>query len=143
MRFRFQSLTTAFKVVGIIANISVWFLALYLLAERWVQPAPSGWSPLAALFVGPAPPPTVDYKDFVSILLTALGVMIAVGSVGLALMALFGWAEGRKMVEKAINDAIVNNLTPKTARAALEAGSSDTTAEEASDIVQTLNDGNG
>ena len=44
--------------------------------------------------------PTVEYKDFVSILLTALGVMIALAAVAAALAAVWGFEFLRKEMHK-------------------------------------------
>lgn len=49
--------------------------------------------------------PNIEYKDFVSILLTALAVMIAIAAVIAALAAIWGFAVLREEVSKAASSA--------------------------------------
>ena len=68
--------------------------------------------------VGGGPVPVaVDYKDFVTILLTAVAVMIAIGTIALAGLAVFGYAEGRRMVETIVRQAVRDTLGPAIFRA--------------------------
>lgn len=49
--------------------------------------------------------PTIEYKDFVAILLTAIGVMIAIAAVVAALGAIWGFGVLRAEVKKAATEA--------------------------------------
>jgi hypothetical protein len=76
---------------------------------------------------GPSGSPVLEYKDFVSILLTALGVMIAIGAVLAAVAAVWGFETLRKettnaavltatrVAEEKINE-IVPGLVEKAAK---------------------------
>jgi len=84
---------------------------------------------------GSAVPVTVDYKDFVSILLTALGVMIGLGSIGVAAVAVFGYAEGRKMVEGIVRQAVNDQLQPAIFRAREDAAAAQSPSVEGNSIA--------
>jgi len=86
-------------------------------------------------------PVTVDYKDFVSILLTALGVMIGLGSIGVAAVAVFGYAEGRKMVELIVRQAVREQLITAFVREQ-EARSTRTSSVDGNRIATQGDDGN-
>jgi len=58
-----------------------------------VTPAPIFWG----IFQKPSPP-SVDYKDFVSILLTGLGLMIGIGAFFIAIVAVWGYKEAKDLV---------------------------------------------
>src|SRR6202034_452067 len=71
---------------------------------------------LVALFLalqkGPAgPQPLVEYKDFVSILLTAIAVMIAVGAVIAAFAAIWGFDLLRREIVKTATDTATKVAT--------------------------------
>jgi NADH:ubiquinone oxidoreductase subunit 4 (subunit M) len=68
----------------------------------------------------PGGAPVVEYKDFVSILLTALGVMIALGAVLAALAAIYGFETIRKEAVHAaeqtaarVAESKVNEIVPR------------------------------
>ncbi len=48
--------------------------------------------------------PSLEYKDFVSILLTAIGVMIAVLTIFLAVVALWGYAQLKEEARRVADD---------------------------------------
>ncbi len=87
--------------------------------------------------------PEVEYKDFVAILLTALGVMIALGSGLAAVLAIVGYSEGRNMIERFVKAEVKANLPPAIARLQMDQKPSETTSADADRIAQALDDING
>ncbi len=95
--------------------------------------------------------PAVEYKDYVSILLTALSVMIALGSIFVASLAVIGFGEAKKYIDnltsKTLENLVNERLSPAVERA-LEAerqksaenqeGSDDLTDEEVAEIIKVL-----
>ena len=88
-------------------------------------------------------PPSIEYKDYVGILLTALAVMIALGSGLIATLAVFGYAEGRKMIERVVKEEVRFHLEPTLARLQMDQKPSETSAADADQIARALDDVNG
>ncbi len=87
--------------------------------------------------------PQVEYKDFVAILLTALAVMIGLGSGLVAVLAIFGYSEGRKMIERLVKAEVTAHLLPTLARIQMDQNPSETTAAQADKIAHALDDADG
>jgi hypothetical protein len=71
---------------------------------------------MAAYFIGasgraPDEHPPFEYKDFVSILLTALGVMIAVAAVAAAIAAVWGFEFLRREMSRIARDTAIETAT--------------------------------
>ena len=80
------------KIVGTLANAAAWVVALYFMFSRASH---QRWFGFPAIGAGPS----VEYKDFIAILLTVLAVMIGIAAFMVALVAIWGIAEGKKMLE--------------------------------------------
>src|SRR4051812_24815690 len=52
----------------------------------------------------------LEYKDFIAILLTALGVMIAVAALAIAMLAIWGFEAGRKLLLESAQAAAVTHV---------------------------------
>jgi hypothetical protein len=118
------------KIVGTLINVAVWVVAIYFLFSR---SAHQRWFGFPSVGEGPS----VEYKDFVSILLTVLAVMIGVAAFIVALVAIWGIAEGRKMLESIARDIAeqaaikrVNDLVPRMVDEALAFDQSQPDVEE-------------
>ncbi len=90
-------------------------------------------------------PQDIEYKDFVAILLTAVIVMLAVLTAVLALFAVWGFSvirdEARVAAEREAAKVARDVAGSVAARTALEATPTETTANEAGEIAQAMNDG--
>jgi uncharacterized membrane protein YcjF (UPF0283 family) len=67
--------------------------------------------------------PTIEYKDFVSILLTALAVMIAIAAVIAALAAIWGFAVLREEASKSAAEAArdeTRKIIPRLVKEAMD-----------------------
>jgi hypothetical protein len=113
-------------------NVALGVLVVYMLA-RGYQPPPKDAQ-------------TIEYKDFISILLTGLAVMLAVGTIMIAAAAVWGFEAIRKEVRISA-DAVARETSmrvakevagPVAARTAREVGPSDTSPVEAGEIVDAL-----
>jgi hypothetical protein len=113
-------------------NVALGLLVLWFLAR--------GYKPL------PKEAQALEYKDFISILLTGLGLMMAVGTVMLAAAAIWGFEAIRKEIRISA-DAIARETAtlvakevagPVAARTAREVGPSDTSPTEAGELVDAL-----
>ncbi|MGE0753136.1 MAG: hypothetical protein AB7K64_21405 [Variibacter sp.] len=89
---------------------------------------------------------TLEYKDFVAILLTALGVMIAVGAFFIAILAVWTYKNAMELIESAARDE-AKTVATKTAegvagsvaaRTTMDAPISETDAQEAEAIVAAV-----
>jgi hypothetical protein len=99
---------------------------------------------------GYQPPPkdaqTIEYKDFITILLTGLAVMLAAGTVVIAAAAVWGFEAIRKEVR--ISAEVIARETsarvakevaaPVAARTAREVAPSETSPGEADELVDAL-----
>jgi hypothetical protein len=112
----------------IIFNVSLGILVLYFLA-RGYQPAPKDAQ-------------TIEYKDFISILLTGLAVMIAVATVFLAAAAIWGFEairrEAKASAEIEARETATTVARAVATRTARETLPSDTSVTEAEAIVGAL-----
>jgi hypothetical protein len=113
-------------------NIALGVLVLYFLM-RGYQPPPKETQ-------------TIEYKDFISILLTGLAVMMAVGTIMIAAAAVWGFEAIRKEVRISA-DAVARETATRIARevagpiatrTAREVGPSDTSPGEAGELVDAL-----
>jgi hypothetical protein len=109
----------------VLCNVALGILVLYFLS-RGYQPPPKASQ-------------TIEYKDFISILLTGLAVMIAVMTVFLAAAAIWGYERIRRDVlvaaeveARKVATAVSTVVATRTAR---ETPPSDTSAEDAEAIA--------
>lgn len=109
-------------------------------------------------------PPSVDYKDFVSLLLTALGLMIAIGAFFIAVFAFWGYREATELVKRTaeevakaeVAEQVPSLVTPELVSTALKIDPSiiinalretkdtlfsDIDSEDAAGIVNALDEG--
>ncbi len=121
-------------VMSVLFNASIAVIALYLFLRPGTVHIPV-FHPRRVIT-----PPTVEYKDFVAILLTALGVMIALGSGLIAVLAIFGYSEGRKMIEALVKEEVKQSLQPTLARLQMDQKASETTPADADLIARALDD---
>jgi hypothetical protein len=122
-------------------------LGLVIVAALWrwsqPQPEPSGITAILRTFSPPLPAPSaLDYKDLIAILLTALGVMIAVGALFFAFVAVIGYHEGVALIERLVNKRLDDVLQPKAARALLDASATVVPAVDANEIAASVDDDN-
>ena len=89
--------------------------------------------------------PLVEYKDFVTILLTALGVMIAIATIFAAIGAFWGFdllrRETQASTERAARaqvDAILPSLVEQALRFERQAGAQQNTDASADQIAQEM-----
>jgi hypothetical protein len=113
-------------------NVSLGVLVLYFLSRGYQPPAKDAQ--------------TLEYKDFISILLTGLAVMIAVATIMLAAAAVWGFEAIRKEakasaeIEARVTSAKVAKEVAETvaARTARDTSPSETTSGEADALVESL-----
>ncbi|MBI5264612.1 MAG: hypothetical protein HY852_22690 [Bradyrhizobium sp.] len=112
----------------VLCNVALGILVLYFLS-RGYQPPPKDAQ-------------TIEYKDFISILLTGLAVMIAVMTVFLAAAAIWGYERIRKdVLEAAEKEArtvakdVAQTVAVRTAR---DVSPSETTSGQADALVEAL-----
>jgi hypothetical protein len=113
-------------------NISLGILVIWFLSRGYHPP--------------PKEAQALEYKDFISILLTGLAVMIATGTVMLAAAALWGFdvirkeakasaeAEARKIAAQVAKD-VAETVAARTAR---DTSPSETSPGEAGELVNAL-----
>ena len=113
-------------------NIALGILVIYLLARGYQPPPKDGQ--------------TIEYKDFISILLTGLAVMIAVATIILAAAAVWGFEAIRKdakasaeiVARETATNVARDVATTVAARTARETRPSDTSPVEAGALVDAL-----
>jgi heme/copper-type cytochrome/quinol oxidase subunit 2 len=109
-------------------NIALGILVLYFLARGYQPP--------------PKEAQTIEYKDFISILLTGLAVMIAVGTIMIAAAAVWGFEairrEAKASAEVEARKTATTVATAVATRTARETLPSDTSATEAEALVDAL-----
>ncbi|MBN9018761.1 MAG: hypothetical protein J0H11_15210 [Rhizobiales bacterium] len=122
-------LRIAFYVVVVGFNTALGIVVIYLMFnERFTM----------------APVQAIEYKDFIAILLTALGVMIALGAFIVALLAVWGYREGKQMViDAAVNAAIerVDEVLPGLFAAQMDVLRSSVDPSLADQIAAVADDG--
>ena len=84
----------AAKIAIALLILSGWLVAAYLFSQH--RSEPNTFAEFSFLF---SATPQVEYKDFVAILLTALAVMIGIAAFLVAVIAIWGFAEGKRMLE--------------------------------------------
>jgi hypothetical protein len=116
----------------IVFNVALGILVLYFLMRGYRPP--------------PKDAQTIEYKDFISILLTGLAVMMAVGTIMIAAAAVWGFEAIRKEVRVSADAVARETATriakevagPIAARTAREVSPSDTSPAEAGELVDAL-----
>jgi hypothetical protein len=104
----------------VLLNIAFAIMALYFIFRGGV--------------VTPASQP-LEYKDFVSILLTALGVMIAVAALFVAFFAIWGYKSAKELISEIAEKAARDTAQSVALRTAFD---SKTSAPEAKEIVDAV-----
>jgi hypothetical protein len=113
-------------------NVSLGILVLYFLSRGYQPP--------------PKEKQTIEYKDFISILLTGLAVMVAVATIILAAAAIWGFEAIRKDAKASAENVARETATAVAkdvaetvaARTARDTAPSDTTPGEAGALVNAL-----
>lgn len=91
-------------------------IAVSLWGVAWLN----GGFLILPIFTGPpVPEPGLEYKDLVAILLTALGVMIAILALVLAAAAIWGYGQIKEEAARKA-EAVAREISPKVAREAAE-----------------------
>ena len=85
---------------------SVSFVLLYLLLSKGALVSSSV----------PGKPAEVEYKDFVVIILTALSVMVVLGGLVFAFLAVFGHVEAKRFIERKVEKFVEDDLEPMVER---------------------------
>jgi predicted membrane protein len=108
-------------VLGSLNAVLVIFV-LYFLSHRYLLPSKDAQ--------------TIEYKDFISILLTGLAVMIAVMTVFLAGAAIWGYERIRKEAREVAEKEAQKVASAVATRVARDTPRSETTAEDANLIAE-------
>lgn len=84
-----------------LTGFSLFLMGLWFVARGAgsATPAVQWWN-----IVHKPPPPSIEFKDFVSILLTGLGLMIAIGAFFVAIVAVWGYKEAKDLVIRIAED---------------------------------------
>ncbi|MET3694573.1 hypothetical protein [Methylobacterium goesingense] len=92
-------------------------------------------------------PQSIDYKDFISIMLTGLSAMITVLGIGLATIAIWGYARLSEDAKEAAADkamSVAQDVATAVATRTVEAAiSKHQTTEESQRLFEALSRGNG